>query len=226
MTSNFSRQQQEEIKKLFDVWSKPLENKILKLTYEHRKTKNELYKLKDSLVYRNMAARITMEPSRIQKSIEENNRLAPYLTRSGRKKRGRKGVWYDDDNSKVNQIKKSLHPLAHGKRKGDVSKQYAPLTNEVKKMHNRMLQAQEYRKNPQLKKKPIDMNGKTLRSHSSGNPYSPIGSKTNVGSLGRSTIVKTTSPMHTILQKKPEWIANRAATMSQKSGSSRGSGRR
>jgi hypothetical protein len=56
MTSNFSPEEEKKLKKLFDVWSKPLENKILRLEYKLRKTENELYKLKDSLVYRNMAA--------------------------------------------------------------------------------------------------------------------------------------------------------------------------
>jgi len=231
MTSNFSRQQQEEIKKLFDVWAeplvaevsrlRPLVDKVAKLTYELRKTNNELYKLKDSLVYRNMATRVTMEPERVQKSVQQNKRLGPYLKRSGKTRQGRGGAPYHVENSKVNKVKKSLHPVAHGKRRGDSNQTYK-LTTEVKEMHNRMLKAQEYRKNPQLKKKPRDSNGKTLR-HSSGKSYSPIGSQTNVGSLGRSTIVQTTSPMHKILQKNPKWHANRAATISQKSGSSRGS---
>ena len=234
MTSNFSRQQQEEIKKLFDVWAeplvaevarlRPLVAEVARLTYELRKTNNELYKLKDSLVYRNMAARVTIEPSRVQTSIQQNNRLDPYLKRSGKTKYGRGGVLYDVENSKINNLKKSLHPVAHGKRRGDSNKTYK-LTTEVKEMHNRMIKAQEYRKNPQLKKKPRDSNGKTLR-HSNGKSYSPIGSQTNVGSLGRSTIVKTTSPMHKILQKNPHWHANRAATISQKSGSSIGSSKR
>jgi hypothetical protein len=224
MTSNFSRQQQEEIKKLFDVWSKPLENKILRLEYKLRKTENDLYKLKDSLVYRNMAARVTTEPSRVQTSIQQNKRLGPYLKRSGKTRHGRGGVPYHMENSKINKVKKSLHPVAHGKRRGDSNQTYK-LTTEVKEMHNRMLKAQEYRKNPQLKKKPRDINGKTLR-HTSGKSYSPIGSQTNVGSLGRSTIVQTTSPMHKVLQKNPHWHANRAATISQKSGSSIGSSKR
>jgi len=231
MTTKFSQQQQEDIKKLFDVWSKPLVAEVeklrplvanvAKLTYELRKTNNELYKLKDSLVYRNMAARVTTEPVRVQTSVQQNNRLVPYLSRSGQKRTGRGGVSYPVENSRINKAKMSLHPVAHGKRKGDFSKNYT-LTHEVKEMHNRMLKAREYRKNPQLKKKPRDSNGKTLR-HSSGKSYSPIGSQTNVGSLGRSTIVQTTSPMHKILQKNPKWHANRAATISQKSGSSRGS---
>lgn len=52
MVATFTKEQQGEIKKLFDDWSKPLENKILRLEYKLRKTENELYKLKDSLVYR------------------------------------------------------------------------------------------------------------------------------------------------------------------------------
>ena len=230
----FSRKQEEHIKNLFDEWSKPLVAEVArlrplgaevaKLTYELRKTNNELYKLKDSLVYRNMVTRVTATPERVQQSTQSNRRLIPYLSRSGRKQTGREGKKYDVENSRVNEIKKTLHSVAHGKKKGNRSKTYT-LTHEVKQMHNRMLKAQEYKKNPQLKKIPRDMNGKTMR-HSNGKTYSAIGSQTNVGSLGRSTIVKTITPIHKILQKHPNWHADRAATLSQKSASSRSTSRR
>ena len=84
----FSRKQEEHIKNLFDEWSKPLVAEVArlrplvaevarlrplvaevaKLTYELRKTNNELYKLKDSLVYRIMVMRVTATPERVQQS--------------------------------------------------------------------------------------------------------------------------------------------------------------
>jgi hypothetical protein len=51
MTSNFSPEEEKKLKKLFDVWSKPLENKILRLEYKLRKTENELYKLRVDIQY-------------------------------------------------------------------------------------------------------------------------------------------------------------------------------
>lgn len=111
MVMEFSRKQEEHIKNLFDEWSKPLVAEVArlrplvaevaKLTYELRKTNNELYKLKDSLVYRNMVTRVTATPERVQQSTQNNRRLIPYLRRSGRKQTGREGKKYDVENSRV-----------------------------------------------------------------------------------------------------------------------------
>jgi hypothetical protein len=198
----------------------PLKREVAKLKYELRSTKNEFFKLKDSLVYRDMAARVTMEKQRVDKSLEENRRLSPYLTRSGKMRQGRSGAPYFVENSRVNKVKKGLHPVAHGKLQGNTTPGYTILTKDAKNMHNRLLKAHEYKRDPGLKKKPININGKTLtysKTSKKGQPYSPIGSKTNVGSLGRTTIVNTTSPMHKILERHPSWGANRAATLSAKS---------
>ena len=198
---------------------KSLEDEVARLKYNLRKTNNELYKLKDSLVYRNMATRITMQPDRVRTSVQHKQTLLPYLKRTGRAGKSKEGKIYPLENSRINKVKKSLHPVAHGQTKGHRNKKYTKLTDEVKEMHNRLVKAQEYRRNPHLKKKPKNSDGKTLR-HSNGRSYSSVGSKTNIGSLGRSTVVNTALPMHEVLEQNPTWYANRAATMSQQSGSS------
>lgn len=211
-----------------------LKNEIYILKYKLQRTRNELNELKLSLRYRDMASRITLNPNRIQTTVEDEtfpNNAKTYLKRSNEERKGRNGKPYQVEDSRVNKVKRKFHSVAHGnprkekkpvtKKKKPVTKNYVPLTFETKAEHNRMLsQAREYRKDKSKTFVPLGQDKKPLKRSADGGSFSPIGSKTNVGSLlGRSTVVNTYGPMDSVLARHRNWWANRAAAMSQKSGS-------
>ncbi len=180
------------------------EVRLLKpLKEEVRLLKNKLAKLEYSLVYRDMAARVTSANKHRQTAKDSNPVLRSYLSAP----QGR--------NSKLDVVKRELHAVAHANKKGDrrykrderdirkmskavyTSKQkrkpgWVPLTEESKKAHNKRWEAEFYKSRP----KPVSSASK--RS----------GTTPSVGSLGRSTVFKTIGPMHDVLKQNPDWHAN------------------
>ena len=80
-----------------------LDEKYNKLNEKYNKLKKDFAELKYSLMYRDMAARVTTTNNIRKKAMSQHSSLPNYLKRIGGK-----------ENSKVNRVKQSLHPIAHG----------------------------------------------------------------------------------------------------------------
>jgi hypothetical protein len=201
----------------------PLHEKIDKLNEKYNKLKNEFAELKYSLMYRDMAARVTTTDKIRKNASSQHSYLPDYLKRSARQ-----------ENSKVDKVKQSLHPIAHGGTKTS-SKNYHFQDKNIDKMHRAVYKSKMKREEGLKTKKQNKWailtreakqahNAKWKKLYKQENPsvktYSQTTSKRSstpsVGSLlGRETVYKTVKPLHTVLKKNPQWHANRMGMMAR-----------
>jgi hypothetical protein len=186
----------------------PLHEKIDKL-------KKDFAELKYSLIYRDMAARVTTTNNIRKTAVSQDKSLADYLKRTARQ-----------ENSKVNRVKQSLHPIAHGGTKKS-SKNYHFQDKNIDKMHRAVYKSKMKKTVPQWTTLTTaakqEHNAEWKKMYKQENPsvktYSQTTSKRSstpsVGSLGRETIYKTVKPLHTVLKKNPQWHANRMGMMAR-----------
>jgi len=202
----------------------PLNEKINNLTKKVAELKNQFAELKFSLMYRDMATRVTTTNNIRTKAMKQQNTLQKYLKRSGRK-----------ENSKINEVKKSLHSVAHGDTKAS-PKNYHFQDKNIDKMH-RAVYKSKMKRNEGLKtpskNKWTTLTAEAKKAHNErwkqmykrDNPPAKTSSQTtnkrsstpSVGSLGRETVYKTVKPLHAVLKKNPTWHADRMGMMSRSS---------
>ena len=209
------------------------QDKIIKsLTERMKKIESELKDLKYSLVYRNMAARITATQNRVDKAKKSQSKLESYLKRSA-----------GQENSKINTMKKRLHSKAHGKfdkkdrqifdKKGEIiiNKSYKVPTKFIDKMHKDIYKstqkknmAQQWKQLTESAKREHNArwNKEYRNAHPSAATMSVQSKRSSIPSLGstiRNPIVyETLKPMHKVLQnnKHRDWHANRFAAQKRK----------
>ena len=188
---------------------RPLEERV-------RKLESELKDLKYSLVYRNMAARVTATQNRVDKAKKDQPKLESYLRRSARQ-----------ENSKINMMKKRLHPKAHGrfdkKDRQINNKSYKVPNKFIDKMHKDIYKSKQKKNIPQWKQLTESAkrnhnarwNAEYRRAHPSMATMSSQSKRSSIPSLGstvRNPIVyETLKPMHKVLQHKKhrDWHADR-----------------
>ena len=195
----------------------PLKKDLAELKEKYNNLKKDFAELKYSLMYRDMATRVTTTNGIRKNAMTQETSLQPYLRRSARK-----------ENSKIDKVKKSLHPVAHGGTKAS-PKNYHFKDKNIDKMHRAVYKSKMKKTVPQWTTLTTaakqEHNKRWKQMYNQDNPPAKTYSQTtnrrsstpSVGSLGRETVYKTVKPLHAVLKKNPTWHANRMGMMSSSS---------